>query len=160
MSFLRCNSDWFLGPFSINISAKFIHYICSQIVKFMGPTWGPPGSCRPQMGPILAPWTLLLRLLLPPLAETLLYIKPCFLYGVPILFPYSIGCGEAPGTGFDLKGTSQIVSGPRTITWPTGISSATLNLDPWHSPKICTQFCNVNIVANIYSGGVCQQLKN
>ena len=31
----------------------------SQIAKFMGPTWGPPGSCRPQMGPMLAPWTLL-----------------------------------------------------------------------------------------------------
>ena len=31
----------------------------SQIVKFMGPTWGPPGPCRPQMGPMLAPWTLL-----------------------------------------------------------------------------------------------------
>ena len=31
----------------------------SQITRFMGPTWGPPGSCRPQMGPILAPWTLL-----------------------------------------------------------------------------------------------------
>ena len=25
----------------------------------MGPTWGPPGSCRSQMGPMLAPWTLL-----------------------------------------------------------------------------------------------------
>ena len=25
----------------------------------MGPTWGPPGSCRPQMGPMLATWTLL-----------------------------------------------------------------------------------------------------
>ena len=25
----------------------------------MGPTWGPSGSCRPQMGPMLAPWTLL-----------------------------------------------------------------------------------------------------
>ena len=25
----------------------------------MGPTWGPPGSCRPQMGPMLIPWTLL-----------------------------------------------------------------------------------------------------
>ena len=25
----------------------------------MGPIWGPPGSCRPQMGPMLAPWTLL-----------------------------------------------------------------------------------------------------
>ena len=31
----------------------------SQIAKFMGPTLGPPGSCRPQMGPMLAPWTLL-----------------------------------------------------------------------------------------------------
>ena len=31
----------------------------SQIAKFMGPTWGPPGSCRPQMGPMLAPWALL-----------------------------------------------------------------------------------------------------
>ena len=27
--------------------------------KFMGPTWGPPGSCRPQVGPMLVPWTLL-----------------------------------------------------------------------------------------------------
>ena len=26
----------------------------SQIAKFMGPTWGPPGSCRPQMGLMLA----------------------------------------------------------------------------------------------------------
>ena len=25
----------------------------------MGPTWGPPGPCRPQMGLILVPWTLL-----------------------------------------------------------------------------------------------------
>ena len=23
--------------------------------KFMEPTWGPPGSCRSQMGPMLAP---------------------------------------------------------------------------------------------------------
>ena len=35
---------------------KTIH---AQIVKFMGPTWGPPGSCWSQMGPKLAPWTLL-----------------------------------------------------------------------------------------------------
>ena len=33
--------------------------VTSQIPRFMGPTWGPPGSCRPQMGPMLAPWTLL-----------------------------------------------------------------------------------------------------
>ena len=27
--------------------------------KFMEPTWDPSGSCRPQMSPMLAPWTLL-----------------------------------------------------------------------------------------------------
>ena len=31
----------------------------AQIAKFMGPTWGPPGSCRPQVRPMLALWTLL-----------------------------------------------------------------------------------------------------
>ena len=25
----------------------------TQMAKFMGPAWGPPGSCRPQMGPML-----------------------------------------------------------------------------------------------------------
>ena len=34
-----------------------------QIAKFMGPTWGPPGSRRPQMGPMLAPWTMLTKAL-------------------------------------------------------------------------------------------------
>ena len=31
----------------------------SQIVRFMGPTRGSPRPCRPQVGPILTPWTLL-----------------------------------------------------------------------------------------------------
>ena len=31
----------------------------SLIARFMGPTWGPPGSYRPQLGPMLAPWSLL-----------------------------------------------------------------------------------------------------
>ena len=26
---------------------------------YVAPTWGPPGSCRPQVGPMLAPWILL-----------------------------------------------------------------------------------------------------
>ena len=29
------------------------------IAKFMGPTWGPSGADSTQMGPMLAPWTLL-----------------------------------------------------------------------------------------------------
>ena len=28
------------------------------IERFMGPTWGPPGANRTQVGPMLAPWTL------------------------------------------------------------------------------------------------------
>ena len=49
--FLKMGSKW---P-SSNSPQKETH----QIAKFIGPTWGPPGSCRPQMGPMLAPWTLL-----------------------------------------------------------------------------------------------------
>ena len=29
------------------------------MARFMGPTWGPSGATRTQVGPILAPWTLL-----------------------------------------------------------------------------------------------------
>ena len=32
---------------------------CPLIVRFVGPTWGPSGSDRTQVGPMLAPWTLL-----------------------------------------------------------------------------------------------------
>ena len=35
------------------------HAMPSQMATFMGPSWGPPGSCRPQMDPMFAPWTLL-----------------------------------------------------------------------------------------------------
>ena len=31
----------------------------SQIAKFMGPTWGPSGADRSQVGPMWTPWTLL-----------------------------------------------------------------------------------------------------
>ena len=34
---------------------------CTQIARFMGPTWGPTGDDRTQVGPMLAPWTLLSR---------------------------------------------------------------------------------------------------
>ena len=33
--------------------------IRSLIERFMGPTWGPSGADRTQVGPMLAPWTLL-----------------------------------------------------------------------------------------------------
>ena len=50
-----------------------------QIARFIGPTWGPPGSFRPQMGPMLAP-TLLSRAITDAnqtiFAEGRIYISP------------------------------------------------------------------------------------
>ena len=34
-------------------------YSITQIARFMRPTWGPPGADRTQVGPMLAPWSLL-----------------------------------------------------------------------------------------------------
>ena len=31
------------------------------VIRFMGPTWGPPGADRTQVGPMLVPWSLLSR---------------------------------------------------------------------------------------------------
>ena len=36
-----------------------INAIPSLIARFMAPTWGPSGANRAQVGPMLAPWTLL-----------------------------------------------------------------------------------------------------
>ena len=47
-----------------NASNAQVWCVLSQIAEFMGPTRGLPGSCRPQMGPMLAPWTLLSGLML------------------------------------------------------------------------------------------------
>ena len=44
-----------LSGFSLNIKLKMQFYKrpgWSKIAKFLGPTWGPPGSYRPQMGPM------------------------------------------------------------------------------------------------------------
>ena len=46
-------------PFILHNTLYHLGIIRSQIAKLMGPIWGASGSCRPQMGPMLAPWTLL-----------------------------------------------------------------------------------------------------
>ena len=33
---------------------NLVQWALTQIARFMRPTWDPPGSCRPQMGPMLA----------------------------------------------------------------------------------------------------------
>ena len=61
----------------------------TQIARSMGPTWGPPGSCRPQMGPILAPWTLLWGIYI--CRETCIYIYHPFTDSLPVAVRQSEG---------------------------------------------------------------------
>ena len=62
--------QWMVATFC-NYCVATLCWYHTQIAKFMGPTWGPSESCRPQMGPMLAPWATLLSgyLLLRPRAE-------------------------------------------------------------------------------------------
>ena len=41
------------------LHAWCIGHTVPLIARFMGPTWGPSGADRTQVGPMLAPWTLL-----------------------------------------------------------------------------------------------------
>ena len=59
----------------------------SQIAKFMRPSWGPPGSCRPQMGPMLAPWTLLSGMMRPMNLHSKFFILPACHNRVTFLGP-------------------------------------------------------------------------
>ena len=57
---------WFSIIISIYQDRKYLYlwFICQiepQIAGLMGPTWGPPGSCRPQMGPMLGIYWLMWR---------------------------------------------------------------------------------------------------
>ena len=58
-----CEYIWLLSHLSSLFDNWGVKYALkcyqTQIARLMGPTWGPPGSCRPQMGPVLTPWTLL-----------------------------------------------------------------------------------------------------
>ena len=38
---------------------QILIFIYTPIARLMGPTWGPSGAHRKQVGPMLAPWTLL-----------------------------------------------------------------------------------------------------
>ena len=42
-----------------HLVVKFAWCKQSYRARFMGPTWGPSGAVRSQVGPMLAPWTLL-----------------------------------------------------------------------------------------------------
>ena len=45
--------------FSYDWNHWLLHAETTLITRFLGPTWGPSGADSTQVGPILAPWTLL-----------------------------------------------------------------------------------------------------
>ena len=54
---MDCSWQWLSDRWEVSTSPK-----CSSpilIARLMGPTWGPPGADRTQVGPMLAPWALL-----------------------------------------------------------------------------------------------------
>ena len=57
---------WIINVLATFIILLFMFIQCflegknmALIASFMGPTWGPSGADRTQVGPMLAPWTLL-----------------------------------------------------------------------------------------------------
>ena len=49
-----------LGPGTVRCHYDMVQCkMISLIARFMGPTWGPSGANMTQVGPMLAPWTLL-----------------------------------------------------------------------------------------------------
>ena len=59
--------------------------VYTHIARFMGPTWGPPGSHRPQVGHVLAPWTLLSAYMRPPTWSFSVQTMTSTLFGAKIL---------------------------------------------------------------------------
>ena len=58
--FSKVARTWFETQiwFSKSWFCSAVHTI-SPIARFMGPAWGPSGADRTQVGPMLAPWTLI-----------------------------------------------------------------------------------------------------
>ena len=46
-------------PLQVPCLQMCVRYLTTLIARFMGPTWGLPGADRTQVGPMLAPWSLL-----------------------------------------------------------------------------------------------------
>ena len=85
-----------------NVSGNLIRN-SSQIARFIWPTWGPSGADRTQVGPMLAPWTLLSRMSM----LFMLNNKPYDTRGGPLLFQSHIEIIKHGINSFVYQGTKQ-----------------------------------------------------
>ena len=60
---LIADNDKAMNTTSFPLHYGIAWYLFSKITSFMGPTWGPSGADRTQVGPMLARWILLSGLL-------------------------------------------------------------------------------------------------
>ena len=108
----------------------------------MGPTWGPPGSCRPQMGSMLAPWILLSGILC-----TILYRFP----NSTVLNVAGLQQQKMPG---------KTLNSPMTTTEyiPRNIQRAYSRLVPsqWETALLCNDvsyWLGVSLESALYTDG-------
>ena len=53
----QCSDTWNIFQYWIVLGPRLtVWQLLSLIARFMGPTWGPSGADRTQMGPMFAPW--------------------------------------------------------------------------------------------------------
>ena len=81
----HCFKQWLVACSVSQAISKYRGYsvMVTLIARFMGPTWGPSGTDRTQVGPMLAPWTLLsgniwdpkLAITMPADVQKLIFIK-------------------------------------------------------------------------------------
>ena len=78
-------------------SAKWMLYCPVRhtlISRFMGPTWGPSGADRTQLGPMLAPWNLLSGYTSQRTGPSLVYIISCRIFGNKPLHRATVTCHQ------------------------------------------------------------------
>ena len=106
--------------------AEKLNTCTTQITRFMGPTWGPPGDDRTQVGPMLASWTLLSGQSCVPLSGCKFDMFVCFcfwlryVYQISIMHRYHLGTDFVPRTTYYNRRFQWIkcqFSRPRKMLW-------------------------------------------
>ena len=69
-------------------------YMYTLIARIMGPTWGPSGADRTQVGTMLAPWTLL---------SGYTYMYMSLFSFVPLNIYWNVCCGDIPDIAYNIS---------------------------------------------------------
>ena len=127
----------------LRMGSMWQHFKTPLIAGFMGPTWGPAGADRTQVGPMLAPWTLLSGT--PHAFSRRVVLKCCEVlanFASHISAPY---CPTLqPWFCFILTNIANHSCAPY---WPTLQTTAVLHADQHCKPELCsivTNFANHN----------------